>query len=88
LTLSGGLIVAVSILWRELGRKDGLLLEAARKVTEALAIAAASEVELRKILEASVTSSQQFSRAVELLTERIERLPCTEVVSVVKGLKA
>ena len=78
LTLSGSLIIAVTILWRELGKKDTLLVQSTATVTQALAGAAASNVELRRIIEDSVAAKKELSTAIGLLTERIERLPCTE----------
>jgi hypothetical protein len=84
LTLTGALIVAVSMLWRELGRKDSLLVQSTATVTQALATSAFSNAELRKILEGSVHAKEDLTKSIELLSERIERLPCTEVVKTVK----
>ena len=78
LTLSAALITAVGILWRELGRKDSLLIASTATVTQALATASASNMELRHILEQSVAAKSELSQSNGLLTERLERLPCTE----------
>jgi hypothetical protein len=86
LTLSGCLILGVTMLWRELGKKDTLLVQSTGTVTGALSAAAASNVELRRIIEnyaASLTHATdeqgRLTEAINLLTARIERLPCTDV---------
>jgi hypothetical protein len=51
LTLEGALVVAVGVLWRALSAKDAQLVKSTEAVTSALASSAASNAELRKIIE-------------------------------------
>lgn len=75
LTLSAALLLAVAVLWRNL--KDALLIASTATVTQALASAAASNAELRHIIEESVKAKQEMTLAITALTARIEALPCT-----------
>lgn len=67
LTLEGALVVAVAVLWRALTAKDAQLMESTKKVTEALAIGAASNTELR-------ASNTELRKVVEHLSESLEVL--------------
>lgn len=51
LTLEGALIAAVVVLWRALAVKDAQLVKSAEATTAALSASAASNAELRKIIE-------------------------------------
>jgi hypothetical protein len=77
LTLSAALLLAVAVLWRNLTTKDALLIASTATVTQALASAAASNAELRHIIEESVKGKQEMTLAMTALTARIEALPCT-----------
>jgi hypothetical protein len=77
LTLSAALLLAVAVLWRNLTTKDALLIASTATVTQALASAAASNAELRHIIEESVKAKQEMTLAITALTARIEALPCT-----------
>jgi hypothetical protein len=79
LTLSGALVVAVISLWRQLVKKDELLITSAKTMTEALAASAASNIELRRIIDESVLVKQQLTTAIDLLRVGISKLPCTAV---------
>lgn len=50
-TLTGALIIAVSILWRSNQKKDDLIVETTKVTTAALGTTTASNVELRKTIE-------------------------------------
>lgn len=78
LTLSGTLIIAVTMLWRELGKKDNLLIQSTATVTAALGSTTAANIELRTIVNHSIEAHKQLTDAITSLAERIERLPCTE----------
>jgi predicted O-methyltransferase YrrM len=71
LTLEGGLIVAVGVLWRALVKKDDQLMQSVRVATEALSANAASNMELRKIIEELVKSKADLAEAVDKLTSYI-----------------
>jgi Mg2+/Co2+ transporter CorB len=71
LTLEGGLIVAVGVLWRALVKKDDQLMQSVRIATEALSANAASNMELRKIIEELVRSKADLAEAVDKLTSYI-----------------
>ncbi len=62
LTLEGALVVAVGVLWRALSSKDAQLVKSTEAVTSALASSAASNVELRKIIEHLNESLSQARR--------------------------
>ena len=62
LTLEGALVVAVGVLWRALSAKDAQLVKSTEAVTSALASSAASNVELRKIIEHLNESLSQARR--------------------------
>ena len=85
LTLNGALICAVIVLWKQLGKKDDLVIASAQTVTETLAAAAASNVELRKIIEESVTTKRELTGAIDRLQVSIGELPCTAAVHHGKG---
>ena len=85
LTLSGALILAVIVLWKQVGKKDidiakkdDLLVESAKTVTAALAGAAASNIELRRIIEESVEAKRQLSNSIEGLRTALQKLPCVD----------
>lgn len=80
LTLSSAMLIALVILWRAFEAKDNLLVISTKQVTEALAVAAASNVELRKIIEESVGAKRELSEEIRLLRIAIYRLPCTSGV--------
>jgi hypothetical protein len=85
LTLSGALILAVFVLWKQvgkkdadIGRKDDLLIESAKTVTAALSAASASNIELRRIIEESVAAKRELALSIEGLRGSLQKLPCTE----------
>ena len=85
LTLSGALILAVFVLWKQIGKKDtdiskkdDLLIDSAKTVTLALSAASASNIELRRIIEESVAAKRELAAAIEMLRGSLQRLPCTE----------
>jgi hypothetical protein len=77
LTLSAALLLAVAVLWRNLTAKDTLLIASTATITQALATSAASNAELRHIIEESVKAKQDMTLAMVALTARIEAMPCT-----------
>lgn len=85
LTLSGALILAVIVLWKQIGKKDSdiakkddLLIESAKTVTAALTAAAASNIELRAIIKESVEAKRELAASIEALRGSLQKLPCTE----------
>ena len=85
LTLSSALIVAVVVLWKQLGKKedtiakkDDVLIESAKQVTKALEQSTMSNVELRKIIDESVAAKRELTMAIDLLKDAIGHLPCTD----------
>jgi hypothetical protein len=89
LTLVGALVVACGVLWRALAAalaaKDILakaysdaLITATKSTTEALDTAAASNVELRRIVEESVTTKRELTEAIHMLAARIGEMPCVK----------
>lgn len=62
-------------------QKDEQILAMTMTVTEALSVAAASNAELRKIMEESVKAKDRLAGSIELLEERIGQLECTRVLS-------
>jgi hypothetical protein len=85
LTLSGALILAVFVLWKQIGkkdtdiaRKDDLLIESAKTVTAALSAAAASNIELRGIIKESVDAKRELAASIEGLRTSLQKLPCVD----------
>lgn len=78
LTLSGALICAVVVLWKQLRKKDDMLIESAKTMTAALAGAAASNIELRRIIEESVAARRELSVSIDALRGSLHKLPCTD----------
>jgi hypothetical protein len=85
LTLNGALICAVVTLWKQLSKKDDLLVASVKTVTESLAATAAANVELRAIINESVAAKRLLAAAVEKLEVSIGELPCTVGVHRGKG---
>jgi hypothetical protein len=77
LTLNGALICAVVVLWKQLGKKDDMLVASVKTVTENLAVTAAANVELRTIITESVEVNRHLTAAIEKLEVSIGELPCT-----------
>jgi hypothetical protein len=77
LTLNGALIVAVVALWKQLGKKDDLLIASVHTVTEALASAASSNAELRGIITENVAANRELANSISRLDVSIGELPCT-----------
>jgi hypothetical protein len=77
LTLNGALIVAVVALWKQLGKKDDLLIASVQTVTEALASAASSNAELRGIITENVAANRELANSISRLDVSIGELPCT-----------
>lgn len=84
-TLDGGLIVAVMVLWKQFSKKDDLLVESTRTVTEALQGAAASNAELRRVIdklveiqEDSADAKRELAGAITELRMAVYSLPCTD----------
>jgi hypothetical protein len=85
LTLSGALILAVFVLWKQIGKKDvdiakkdDLLIESAKTVTAALSAASASNIELRRIIEESVAAKRELASSIEGLRTALQKLPCVD----------
>ena len=85
LTLSGALILAVFVLWKQIGKKDvdiakkdDLLIESAKTVTAALQAASASNIELRRIIEESVAAKRELASSIEGLRTALQKLPCVD----------
>lgn len=64
--------MAVVALWRALSAKDAQLVESTRSVTSALNASSASNMELRKIIEASIEAKHELSSSIHLLRARLE----------------
>ena len=85
LTLSGALILAVFVLWKQIGKKDTdiartdhLLIESAKTVTAALSAASVSNIELRRIIEESVAAKRELASSIEGLRTALQKLPCVD----------
>jgi hypothetical protein len=74
LTLTGALIVAVVILWRALSVKDALIIKSTEEVTKALGATAASNAELRKIVEESIATEERLGDAITRLSENVYKI--------------
>ena len=77
LTLTGGMVIVIVILWRSFQGKDSALIESTKVVTAALAASTASATELREIIKESVETKRQLKESIDLLTASIYQLPCT-----------
>lgn len=67
LTLTGALVTAVGILWKSLLRKDELLIKMTEVVTQALAGASFSSVEMRKTLDDNLKANNELIKQFEAL---------------------
>ena len=85
LTLNGALILAVVVLWKQLGKKDDLLVASTKNVTEALAAAASSNAELRGIISENVSANRTLASVIAKLDVSIGELPCTAGIHRGKG---
>ena len=85
LTLNGALICAVVVLWKQLGKKDDLLVASTKNVTEALSSAASSNAELRGIIAENVAANRELAAVIGKLDISIGELPCTAGVHRGKG---
>jgi len=85
LTLNAALICAVTVLWKQLGKKDDALVASVKTVTESLSATAAANVELRTIITESVQAKVALATAIERLEVSIGELPCTAGVHHGKG---
>jgi hypothetical protein len=74
LTLTGALIVAVVILWRALSVKDTLIIKSTEEMTKALSSTAASNSELRKIIEDSIATEESLGDAITKLSENVSKI--------------
>jgi hypothetical protein len=72
LTLTGALIIAVAVLWKSLAAKDIQLVTNTKTVTEALAAAAVSNAELRRIIDSSVQANQLLATSIAELRKTVE----------------
>jgi hypothetical protein len=85
LTLNAALICAVGVLWKQLGKKDELLIASTQTVTQTLAAAAASNVELRRIIDESVGAKRALTQVIDDLQVSIGKLPCAVPIHHGKG---
>ncbi len=85
LTLNAALIVAVTVLWKQLGKKDDMLVASVKTVTESLSATAAANVELRGIITENVAANRQLAAVIAKLDMSIGELPCTVGVQHGKG---
>lgn len=76
LSLKVALVVAVYILWRALVRKDEALAVMTENVTKALDLSAASNVELRKIIDESVRTKEALRQSIDILSNNLKGVPC------------
>lgn len=74
LTLTTALVIAVAILWKSLVAKDQALIASTKTVTDALSASAASNVELRKIIQDSVDAKISLAATLGDLQRSLERL--------------
>jgi hypothetical protein len=74
LTLTGALIIAVAMLWRSLQAKDAELIANTKAVTDALSQSAASNVELRRIIQDSIDSRTNLNASIDSLQKSIDRM--------------
>jgi hypothetical protein len=85
LTLNGALICAVVTLWKQLGKKDDLLVSSVKTVTDSLAATAAANIELRAIIHESVEAKRILTGEIQKLEVSIGELPCTAGIHRGKG---
>jgi hypothetical protein len=78
LTLTGGLIIALVVLWRSLGAERERTLKNTEAVAAALVAATDSNKELRAIITESVEAKRELKGAIDRLDLSIGHLPCTE----------
>jgi len=88
LTLVGALIVAVGKLWANSAKKDDQLLASTKVVTEALTMSAASQQELRHVLEESIKVKQELAVAIKEFGLELHTRPCMLPIEVVAKLKS
>jgi len=67
LGLVGSLMVAVVVLWKALQQSNSLIMDALKSETAALQAAATSNAELRRVIEDSAATKEQFIEALNLL---------------------
>jgi hypothetical protein len=77
LTLTGGMVIVIVILWKAFQSKDTALVESTKVTVAALQATSSSNAELRKTIQESVDSKRDLRESIELLTASINRLPCT-----------
>jgi hypothetical protein len=74
LTLTGALMIAVFVLWKQNVAKDQLLIQSTKTVTDALAQSTASNVELRKVIQDSADAKIELSASIGSLQRSVEKL--------------
>jgi ABC-type multidrug transport system fused ATPase/permease subunit len=77
LTLSGGMVVVIVMLWRAFQVKDAALVKMTEVVVQALAASASSANELRGIIKESVDAKRELRESIDLLRVGVAQLPCT-----------
>ena len=78
LTLSIAAVAACGVLWRALTKKDDVVIKATETMTKALAQSAASNEELRKVIERGVDRDEQLIREIGSLRAGLSVLPCSD----------
>lgn len=74
LTLTGALMIAVFVLWKQNVAKDQLLIQSTKTVTDALSQSTASNVELRKVIQDSADAKIELSASIGSLQRSVEKL--------------
>lgn len=77
ITLSGGMVVVIVMLWRAFQVKDAALIKMTEVVVTALRDSANSAAEFRQILKESVDSKRELKESIDLLRVGVAQLPCT-----------
>jgi hypothetical protein len=76
LTLSGGMVIVIVILWRAFQGKDSALIQETAVVAAALQASTASNSELRQIIKESVDAKRELKESIDLLRVSVAKLPC------------
>lgn len=93
LGLTGALIVAVGVLWRQTGKKDdkldakdAMIVEMVKTVTAALVTAAESNKELRAIIKESVDTKLILAHSIDSMRTALIDKPCLADADIQKAM--
>jgi site-specific recombinase len=74
LTLTGAMVIAIAVLWRSLQTERSLHVQSIKTMSDALLTSASSNVELRKVIEESVSAKRQMTESLKLMMEAFNML--------------